>query len=486
VTDNDSARPDIPGAALRLQAIEKAFGGIRALNGASLSLRSGTVHAVLGENGAGKTTLMRIAYGLIQPDGGQIFVHDREVRFRSPAAAIRHGIGMVHQHFTAIGRMTVAENIALGSRGLFSREQAAARVRALEKRTGLALDPNAQASTLAIGAQQRLEILKVLAHDARILIMDEPTAVLAPAESEDLLRWLRAFADAGGSVVLITHKLREALSVSDDITVLRYGRTVLTTSSRGAVASELARAMLGAAPPPPPAAELIPSSRVVLRVTDLTLRDERNRSRIDRATFELRSGEILGIVALENSGHQLLLRAVARRIPPLAGRIESDGPVAFIPEDRQRDAIVMSFPLTENVALKGSGVARGRMRWSIWRARTQALMRDFDVRAPSPNVAAKTLSGGNQQKLVLGRELADAPSLVVAENPTRGLDIRATADIHNRLRLAAVGGAGVVLYSSDLDEVLTLATTVVAVHAGKLRTVPNDRESAGRAMLGLP
>lgn len=476
----------VSAAALRLEGIAKHFGNTRALAGASLSVRQGGVHALLGENGAGKTTLMRVAYGLIRPDAGRVFVHGTEVRMRSPAAAIRLGLGMVHQHFTNIPAMTVAENIALGGRGLYVRSATERAVRSLANRTGLAIDPTVRVSTLSIGAQQRLEILKALARDARILILDEPTAVLAPSEAQELLRWLRGFADGGGSVVLITHKLREALAIAEDVTVLRYGRTVLTTSSSSISADELARAMIGGAPAMPASVAPRPAGDVVLRVVDVTILDHTGAIRIRDANFSVRQGEILGVVALEDSGHHQLLEAIAGRMRPSKGSIEHDGPVGLIPEDRQRDALILSFPLMENVALRGAGFARGRIRWKRQRARTEQLVRDFDVRAASLDAAVKTLSGGNQQKLVLARELVDAPSLVVAENPTRGLDLRATADVHDRLRAAASTNAGVVLYSSDLDEVLALATRVIAVHGGRIRDVPNEREAAGRAMLGLP
>jgi general nucleoside transport system ATP-binding protein len=471
---------------LRLERIEKRFGSTRALDGASLSVRQGTVHAVLGENGAGKTTLMRVAYGAVRPDAGRIFVRDHQVRFRTPADAIREGLGMVHQHFTNVPAMTVAENIALGGRGLFIRGRVSTYVRTLSASTGLTIQPDLPVSALSIGAQQRLEILKALARSARILVLDEPTAVLAPREAEELLRWLRGFASGGGSVVLITHKLHEALAIADDISVLRYGRTVLMTQASHVAADDLARAMLGTPPAPTSAipARNEPGKRV-LRIDGVNIRDSSGVPRIRDARLELRQGEILGVVGLENSGHQWLLRAIAGREQPSTGTIEVAREAAFIPEDRQRDAIVMAFRLTENVALKGSGSARGRIRWREWRSRTSRLVREFDVRTASIDVPVKTLSGGNQQKLVLARELADAPPIVVAENPTRGLDIRATAQVHQRLRAAAAGGAGVVLYSSDLDEVLALATRIVAVHAGRVSEVPNEREAAGRAMLGL-
>lgn len=471
---------------LRLDAIVKRFGMTRALDAASLSVRSGTVHAVLGENGAGKTTLMRVAFGLLEPDAGRILLDNRDVHFDSPADAIEAGIGMVHQHFTNVSAMTVAENIALGGRGRYSRSQAAANVRALATATQLPLDPDARVDALGVGAQQRLEILKALARRARLLIMDEPTAVLAPAEAKDLLDWLRSFANDGGSVILITHKLSEALSIADEVTVLRYGAAVFSSEARSTTSERLAEAMLGAPPEAPDATEgSAAAGEVVLRLSSVAIADVRGVERVFDATLEARQHEILGVAALENSGHQLLLRAIAGRVAPVRGVVEVRGEPALIAEDRHRDGLILGFSLTENVALKGAGRRRGRVDWRERRATTQRLVRDYDVRAPSVDVAASALSGGNQQKVVLARELSDGPAVIVAENPTRGLDIRATAAVHARLRSAAANGAAVIVYSSDLDEVLALSTRVVAMHAGRLVEVPNDREAAGRAMLGL-
>jgi simple sugar transport system ATP-binding protein len=471
---------------LHLENIVKTFGATRALDAAELSVRPGTVHALLGENGAGKTTLMRVAFGLLHPDAGRILLDDREVGFASPADAIAAGIGMVHQHFTNIPAMTVAENIALGGHGKYSRALAVADVRAIAEETQLPLDPNARVESLNVGAQQRLEILKALARRARLLIMDEPTAVLAPAEAKDLLAWLRTFADGGGSVILITHKLSEALSIADDVTVLRYGATVYSSSARDTTMDRLAEAMLGA---PAAAAADVQDSTVagetVLRLSSVTIADVHGAERVFDANLEVRQREIIGIAALEDSGHQLLLRAIAGRIAPVRGVIERRGTPALIPEDRQRDGLILSFSLTENVALKGAGRRHGRIDWRARRDGAKRLIDEYDVRAPTVDIAASALSGGNQQKVVLARELSDQPAVIVAENPARGLDIRATATVHARLRAAAAHGAAVIVYSSDLDEVLGLATRVVAVHAGRLQEVPNDRELAGRAMLGL-
>jgi len=470
---------------LRLERIVKSFGSARALDGATLNLRTGTVHAVLGENGAGKTTLMRVAFGLIQPDSGRMLLNEREVRFDSPARAIAAGIGMVHQHFTNVPAMSVAENIALGNHGVFSRARASATVRALGNETQLQLEPDALAGSLNVGAQQRLEILKALARRARVLIMDEPTAVLAPSEAKDLLDWLRAFADRGASVILITHKLAEALSIADDVTVLRYGATVHTTAARETTADQLAEAMLGSASAATTITEPVAPGDTVLRLSSVTIADAEGIPRIVDLDLDVRAHEIIGIAALENSGHQLLLRAIAGRQRTLAGSIVRHGKAALIPEDRQRDALVLEFTLTENLLLKGAGARRGRIDWPAQRRAAQDLAHEYDVRASSVDATARALSGGNQQKLVLARELSDGPTVIVAENPTRGLDIRATATVHARLRNAARLGAAVIVYSSDLDEVLALASRVVALHAGRLKEVPNDREVVGRAMLGL-
>ena len=471
---------------LRLEGIVKDFGRTRALDHASLTVRPGSIHALLGENGAGKTTLMRLAFGLIQPDDGEILLNGRSARFRSPADAIRVGIGMVHQHFTNVPAMTAAENIALGGHGLYSPAAARERVRELAEEVQLAIDPGARAGSLSIAAQQKLEILKALDRNAAILILDEPTAVLAPSEGRELLRLLRQFALRGGAVVLITHKLSEALETADDVTVLRYGRTVYQSPSEMTSADQLAAAMLGEAPSEPKRVAGRPRGQPMLRVTGVTIADSRGVTRLTDANLEVRAHEIVGVAGLENSGHDVLLRAVAGRTQATHGTIWRGGSTALIPEDRQRDALVLGFSLTENLALKGAGGRRGRMMWTRLRDRARQLAAEYDVRTTSVDARAGELSGGNQQKLVLARELSDQPSIIVAENPTRGLDIRAASAVHERLREAAARGAAVILHSSDLDEVLGLATRVVAVHEGRLSEVPNERESVGRAMLGLP
>lgn len=467
---------------LALSGITKRYAATVALEDVTIRVRRGTVHALLGENGAGKTTLMRIAFGLTAPDAGRVSTADRVIA--TPADAIDAGIGMVHQHFTNVPAMTVAENVSLGGRGRFDQKRAAERVADIARRTGLALDPKARVERLSVGAQQRLEIVKALAQDARILILDEPTAVLAPEETEELLRWLRAFASAGNAVVLITHKLREALAIADDVTVLRRGRVAMSGSASGATAESLSAALLGE--------ELSTMERnapaavgdIVASLSNVDAVDDRGVAVLRKVTLSVRGGEIAGIAAVEGAGQRELLRVLADRLKPSTGTVDLPPSSAFVPEDRQRDALILDFSPTENVVLKGAGARRGRIPWLAERRRTRVLVSDYDVRGGDAARNVRALSGGNQQKLVLARELEGNPPLVVAENPTRGLDIRASRAVHDRLRVAAANGAAVVVYSSDLDEVLSIATRMFVIHAGHLREMPLDRDLVGRAMLG--
>lgn len=472
-------------AALALAGINKRFGDTPALVGASVAVAPGSVHALLGENGAGKTTLMRIAFGMIQPDAGDITVSGHTFSPQSPADAIRAGIGMVHQHFTHIPAMTVVENVALGGHGVYRENEIARRVMEIGDVAGLRLDPHARVSDLSLGAQQRLEIVKALVRGARLLILDEPTAVLAPHEARELLTWLRSFTADGRAAILITHKLREAFAVADTVTVLRRGRTVFAAPAHQTTPSGVAEALLGEAATSvvlPPA--VVPGV-VVARAEHADIEDHQGTTRIADASFQLHRGEVLGIAAVEGSGQQHLLRALARRLPVTRGTLLLPHSVAFIPEDRHRDALLLELSLTENIALRGAGGRRGTIDWRALRATTTALMRDYDVRGEQPEALARTLSGGNQQKLVLARELAGGPELVVAENPTRGLDIRATQFVHAHLLMTRDAGGGVVLYSSDLDEVVSLSTRVLVIHSGRVHEVPMQRDAIGRAMVGL-
>jgi len=496
------ATPNVGAPLLSLEGITRRFGSVLALDNASLTVRAGTVHALLGENGAGKTTLMRVVFGLLSPDTGVLRVRGTPCAVPSPAAAFGLGIGMVHQHFTLVPAMTVAENVALGGHGRFQPRDAAKRVREVAARAGLVLDAETRVSTLSVGAQQRCEIVKALARDVELLILDEPTAVLAPPEAAELLRWMRTFADAGKAVVLITHKLRDALAVADDVTVLRRGRTVLAASARETTQDALREAMVGTttrisgvAPIAltqnrPTAARgdgttIADSQLVVLSARDVSYENDRGQQCLRHVSIDVRGGEIVGIAGVEGAGQHELLRLLAGRLAPQSGQVIRPARLGFVPEDRHRDALLLDAPLDENIALREAGARRGLMPWRALRESTKALLRRHDIRASGPQVLARTLSGGNQQKLVLGRELADTPNALIVENPTRGLDFHATSAVQDALRDARDTGAAVVLYSSDLDEVLEMADRVFVMFDGRLLATSRDRDAVGRAMLGI-
>ena len=471
--------------ALSLQSIVKRFGAVTALEGASLTVARGTVHALVGENGAGKTTLMRIAYGLARPDSGIVTIDGHEVRLRAPADAIARGVGMVQQHFSLVPAMTVADNLSLGGRGRYRPEEAAEQVRSLALRTSLAVDPAARVGDLPPAAQQRLELLKIFSRAARILILDEPTAVLAPAEVRELMALLRRVADDGGAIVLVTHKLRDALAIADEITVLRRGRTVLSAQAHATSEAELARVMFPDGAPPEPSGSVATAiGSVIAELRDVELRDRHGVTRIRRASVSARSGEVLGVAGVEGSGHHELLLALAGRLTPAAGEIHLPSDIGFIPEHRQRDALIPAFSVTENIALRDASRARGRIPWTNVARHARELIHQHGIRVNGVGALVRTLSGGNQQKLVLARELAGFPSLVVAENPTQGLDVRASMAIRTRLRGARAAGAAVVVYTSDLDELLALADRVIVAFSGSIHQVPLDADCIGRAMLG--
>jgi simple sugar transport system ATP-binding protein len=476
---------------LVLDGIVRRFGTVTALDGARFALRAGTVHALLGENGAGKTTLMRIAYGMLRPNDGRIFWAGKEIVLRTPADAIAVGIGMVQQHFALVPRLSVAENVALVLPGWRYRPRVAALAVQAGAASGLRrLDPDAKVADLSIAEQQRLEIAKCLARRARVLILDEPTSVLAPQESQELFAWLRAFRDRGGSAVLITHKLGEALALADDVTVLRHGRTVLAAARSELTEEVVLAAMLGGGDssqaPQRRQLRVRPSHREPrVRADDIWIRSYQSREEIKGASFQLYEGELIGIAAVEGAGHRTLLRALAGRIAPWRGRLTIPAEVGFIPEDRLGEGLIPSLSLVENLALKGAGRRRGRVDWQAFRQRTADLIREYHIVAPGPSAPASALSGGNQQKLVAARELAGAPKLLVAENPTRGLDVRASNELLERLATAVANGMTLVFYSSDLDEILAISDRVLVVRDGEVREVERERDAVGRAMLGL-
>ena len=471
--------------ALALEHIDKWFGTVRALSDASLRVRRGTIHAVLGENGAGKTTLMRVAYGMATPDRGVVRVHGHAIRLRSPADAIERGIGMVHQHFTLVPTMTVAENLALGSRETLRSGETGAVLRDLAGLGGLSIDLNARVSDLSVIAQQRLELLKVLTRNAEILILDEPTAVLAPAEADDLLRRLRGLADAGRTIVLVTHKLREALSIADDVTVLRQGSISLASPRAHVDEDQLIEAMLGRRPNASGATtRRKPSGNALIVAHDVSIVDARGVPRLRNATFEIRGGEIVGVAAVNGSGHRELLRAIAGRLAVTGGTLTLPTSVGFVPGDRHRDGLVLTMSLVENYVLKGAGASRGVIKWRNAAMVAREIVRNFNVRVENVGATAMTLSGGNQQRFIIGRELHGVPAALVAENPTRGLDIQASLDVRTRLVEACSKGVAVVFHSADLDEILAISDRVLVVYNGSVREVVPNADLVGRAMLG--
>ena len=481
--------------ALELQQIDKRFGTVSALSDASFSIRPGELHALLGENGAGKTTLMRIAYGLVRADAGAIAVRGKRAVIRSPRDARRLGIGMVHQHSTAVPALPVAENLALAAGWPAHPETIRARTIELSERHGLPLDPEAVAGRLPLALKQRLEILKALAADATILLLDEPTAVLVPPEAEELLATVREFVSRGNSAVLITHKLPEVITASDRVTVLRRGSVVLSASTSDVTAESLATAMVGSDAARgltrKPSRDGQATGDVLVRLESLDVaREGRYGIAVRGASLGVRAGEIVGIAAVAGNGQRELLRAVAGVIEPLRGRCAVVRPIGFIPEDRTTEGLIPSLSLAENLTL-GLGdaapwVEGGRVDWRHAALETERIVGEFGISSPGADAPVSALSGGNQQKLVVARALALNPQVIVAEEPTRGLDIAAGAAVHERLESAAHRGAAVVFHSSDLDEVLERSHRIYVMSAGALREAPPGagREAIGRMMAG--
>lgn len=467
---------------LELHEITKRFASIVALDKVSLNVRRGRITALLGENGAGKTTLMRVAFGMIQPDSGSIVVNGVRKRLDSPSDAIAAGIGMVHQQFSLVPAMTVVENVALGGSGKFSGARVAATLSAIAERTGLTLDPFAIVRDLGNADRQKLEIIRTLAHDAKIMILDEPTAVLTPKDVSDLFRRLKSFAANGGAVVLITHKLADARAYADDVTVLRAGRVVLSTHMSETTEDSLAAAMLGGLSEQQPLHSEKPvlSSTSIASLERVTVAGSADGNPI---TLHLNAGEIVGVAALDGAARSLL-RILASRMKVASGRVRLPSRIGFVPENRKDEALIGDFSLAENLALANAGSRKGRMDWNAIEADAEEVIRDFDVRAPGIEASPAQLSGGNQQRFVLGRELQNSPQLIVLENPTQGLDINAAEFVHRRLRQARNEGAAVVFYSSDLDELADLSDRVLVVSRSRVTHVAPNRDSIGKALLG--
>ena len=490
----DSAAPaaTAPGAPplLLLDGIHKRFGQTQALAGATLRVEAGEIHALLGENGAGKSTLMRIAFGLVTSDAGTVQVDGVARRITSPLEARRLGIGMVHQHFTAIPTFSVLENVALWAGWPAHPRDNRARLARLMEATGIDLPPDVAAERLSAGLKQRLEVLKALASEARILLLDEPTSVLPPPETAGFLDLITGLRARGVSSVLITHKITEALETGDRVTVLRRGSVVHSGPVAGASEAMLAAAMLGEAMdrpsrPAPPAPGPVLATLTGVAVAQL----EGTGSGLRGATLELRAGEVLGVAAVEGNGQRELLRAITGLAPVREGMLRAAGPTAFIPEDRTHEGLIADFSLTEHLVLVRGGAApwvrRGWIDWPAARTRTAELMTAYGIRAAGPDAPAASLSGGNQQRMVIAGAAERSPRILVAEHPARGLDFRATAEVYERLKALARGGAAVVLHVPDLDELLQVADRLVVVADGLVVEVPPgaSREQIGSMML---
>ncbi len=483
---------------VRLSGIERRFGSVLALDGADLEIRAGEVHGLLGANGAGKSTLLNVLGGMLRPDDGRIEVGGIPVALSSPRDAWSHGIALVHQHFTLVPPLTALENLSLGVRRLPSGASVEDSVVAVMERTGLRVPLGARVEELGVGDRQRIEILKALLRDPEVLVLDEPTAVLTPAEIDGLFGLLRDLAEGGRAVVLVAHKLDEVLGVAHRVTVLRDGRSVLSTIPDEHVVDDFVRAMVGADDADPIALGLGVESRVgssepgdiAVRVTAAHL-TEAEGPRLRGVDLEIRRGEIVGIAGVEGNGQRELALLVAGRIVPDSGSVSLPQGIGFIPQDRSREGLIADFDVTENVALalhREPEYADGPwLRWEAMREGAEAIRTKYEVAAPSVGTRAGALSGGNQQRVVVGRELAMASDLLVAENPTRGLDVSAASFVHEELLELAERGVAIALVSTDLDEVLALSDRVFAIARGRLVEVTGDRltrEGVGALMLG--
>ena len=496
-------------AALELRGITKRFGRIVANDSVDFDLRRGEVHALLGENGAGKSTLMSILYGLYKPDEGEVVVDGRPVTIDSPRAAIDVGIGMVHQHFMLIPVMTVAENIVLAdeprSGALLDVQAAAARVRELSDRFGLAVSPDAVVEDVSVGQQQRVEILKALYRDASILVLDEPTAVLTAQETQELFRVLRALRDDGKAIVFISHKLGEVLEIADRVTVLRRGKRVDTVATEGATEESLARLMVGRdvllRVDKPPAQPRDP----VLELRDVHVRDDRDLPAVQGVDLTVHAGEIVALAGVDGNGQTEIVEAVTGLRPVERGTIAVEGRdmtgagardlvaagVSHIAEDRHRRGLVLNFTIAENLALGEYRTAkysrRGFMSTRRMASVARSLIREFDVRGGEPETLAAALSGGNQQKVVIAREIANNPRVLVAAQPTRGLDVGAIEFVHRRLVAERDAGRGILLVSLESEEVRSLADRIVVIYEGRIAgEFPPDasEDELGIAMTG--
>ncbi|HEW1369551.1 ABC transporter ATP-binding protein [Streptococcus pneumoniae] len=491
---------------IEMRDITKVFGGFVANDKINLHLRKGEIHALLGENGAGKSTLMNMLAGLLEPTSGEIAVNGQVVNLDSPSKAASLGIGMVHQHFMLVEAFTVAENIILGSEltknGVLDIAGASKEIKALSERYGLAVDPSAKVADISVGAQQRVEILKTLYRGADILIFDEPTAVLTPSEIDELMAIMKNLVKEGKSIILITHKLDEIRAVSDRVTVIRRGKSIETVEIVGATNADLAEMMVGRSVSFKTEKQASKPKEVVLSIKDLVVNENRGVPAVKNLSLDVRAGEIVGIAGIDGNGQSELIQAITGLRKVESGSIELKGDsivglhprqitelsVGHVPEDRHRDGLILEMMISENIALqtyyKEPHSKNGILNYSNITSYAKKLMEEFDVRAASELVPAAALSGGNQQKAIIAREIDRDPDLLIVSQPTRGLDVGAIEYIHKRLIEERDNGKAVLVVSFELDEILNVSDRIAVIHDGKIQGIVSP-ETTNKQELGV-
>lgn len=494
---------------LELKGITKSFGSFTANDAIDLKVEKGEIHAILGENGAGKSTLMNVVYGLLQPDSGTISVDEKIVKINEPADALNAGIGMVHQHFMLVPVFTVAENIILGheqsKRGLLTMVEAKAKIKKIADEFKFEIDPDALIEEIPVGIQQRVEIIRALMYDAKVLILDEPTAVLTPQETDELLNIMRVLKNKGTSIIFITHKLREVKAVTDKITIIRRGK-VVGTAQPSATQEELASLMVGRQVDLIPKKQKVNPGKTLLEIKDLTIFDSVGKKILKELSLEIKEGEILAIAGVQGNGQSELARAVMNLEEHVTGSIKLDSVellgksvsetlhegVAYIPESRELDGLIGSFSIAENMILDTHDLApvakKGVMDTRYVEVNATKLTKEFDVRTQSVFDTASSLSGGNKQKVVLARELSRTVKLVMASQPTRGLDVGSIEFVYERLLAERAANRAVLLVSTELDEVYALADRIAVMYRGEIVGVVTpdvSREKLGLMMAGI-
>jgi len=486
--------------------IRKVFGNFVANDNITLQVKKGEIHALLGENGAGKSTLMNVLFGLYQPDGGEIRVKGEPVKISNPNVANDLGIGMVHQHFMLVDKFTVTENIILGNEptasSMIDMKKAETQVRELSERYGLAVDPTAKIADISVGMQQRVEILKTLYRGADILIFDEPTAVLTPQEIQELIQIMRNLVNEGKSIILITHKLREIMEVCDRVTVIRRGKGIGTLNVADTNPNELAELMVGREVHFKTEKQSANPGRKVLEISNLVVKNAQNCSAVDQLNLTVHAGEIVGIAGVDGNGQTELIEAITGLMKAESGSIKLNGQeimnlpprkiieagVGHIPQDRHKHGLVLDFPIGENIVLQSyyqePYSKRGILNFKSIYEKARQIIKEFDVRTPDEYTKARALSGGNQQKAIIGREIDRNPDLLIAAQPTRGLDVGAIEFIHKRLIEQRDQGKAVLLVSFELDEILNVSDRIAVIYEGKIVAIVDPKETTEQE-LGL-